>query len=132
MNLPKNKKDPKQNQKTRITAYNIEKIKQIEEKKQSYTANVKINGKEKIFIIDTGSPVTIMPMDPEKINPKEIQQIKNKYQDVNKNEVRFKGQIPVEIQHENNKQKMQVLITERNDITPLLGMDWMKKIRLTI
>ena len=65
--------------------YHIEKIKQIEEKKQSYTANVKINGKEKIFIIDTGSPVTIMPMDPEIINPKEIQQIKNKYQDVNKN-----------------------------------------------
>ena len=27
---------------------------------------------------------------------------------------------------------MQLLITERNDITPLLGMDWLKKFRLTI
>ena len=27
---------------------------------------------------------------------------------------------------------MQILITERNDITPLLGMDWMKKFNLTI
>ena len=27
---------------------------------------------------------------------------------------------------------MQILITERNDITPLLGMDWMKKFKLTI
>ena len=27
---------------------------------------------------------------------------------------------------------MQRLITERDDITPLLGMDWMKKFNLTI
>ena len=27
---------------------------------------------------------------------------------------------------------MQILITERSDITPLLGMDWMKKFRMTI
>ena len=27
---------------------------------------------------------------------------------------------------------MQLLITERNDITPLLGMDWLKNFRLTI
>ena len=27
---------------------------------------------------------------------------------------------------------MELLITERTDITPLLGMDWMKKFRLTI
>ena len=27
---------------------------------------------------------------------------------------------------------MQILITERNDITPLLGMDWMKNIKLKI
>ena len=27
---------------------------------------------------------------------------------------------------------MQILITERNDITPLLGLDWMKKVKLTI
>ena len=27
---------------------------------------------------------------------------------------------------------MQLLITERNDIAPLLGMDWLKKFKLTI
>ena len=27
---------------------------------------------------------------------------------------------------------MEILITERTDITPLLGMDWMKKFKLTI
>ena len=58
--------------------------------------------------------------------------MKNRYQDVNKNERKFRGKIPVDIEHENNKQKMQLLITERNDITLLLGMDWLKKFRLTI
>ena len=62
----------------------------------------------------------------------EIQKIRHRYQDVNKNKVKFRGKIPVDIEYENNKQKMQLLITERNDITPLLGMNWVKKFKLTI
>ena len=46
--------------------------------------------------------------------------------------VKVRGKIPVDIEYENNKQKMKLPITERNDITPLLGMDWLKKFRLTI
>ena len=38
----------------------------------------------------------------------------------------------MDIEYESNKQKMEILITERTDITPLLGMDWMKTFRLTI
>ena len=51
---------------------------------------------------------------------------------MNKNEVKFRGKIPVNLEYENNKQKMEILITERTDLTPLLGMDWMKKFKLTI
>ena len=58
--------------------------------------------------------------------------MRHQYQDVNKNEVKFRGKIPVDIEYENIKQKMQLLITERNDITPILGMDWVKKFKLTI
>ena len=36
------------------------------------------------------------------------------------------------IEYENNKQKMDILITERTYITPLLGMYWMKIFILTI
>ena len=36
------------------------------------------------------------------------------------------------IEYENNKQKMEILITERTDITPFLGMEWMKAFKLTI
>ena len=46
--------------------------------------------------------------------------------------VKFRGKIPVNFEYENNKQKMEFLITERTDITPLLGMDWMKTFKLTI
>ena len=62
----------------------------------------------------------------------EIQKVTNRYQDVNKNEVKFRGKIPVKIEYKNNKQKMEILMTERTDITPLLGMDWMKTFKLTI
>ena len=44
-----------------------------------------------------------------------------------KNEVKFQGKIHVDIEYGNNKQEMEILITERNDITPLLGMDWLEK-----
>ena len=57
----------------------------------------------------------------------EIQKVKHRYQDVNKNEVKCRGKIPADIEYEKNKQKLEILITERNDMTPILGMDWMKK-----
>ena len=66
------------------------------------------------------------------MKPTEIQKVTNRYQDVNKNEVKFRGKIPVNIEYENNQQKMEILITERTDITPLLGMDWMRTFKLTI
>ena len=61
-----------------------------------------------------------------------IQKITNRYQDLNKNEVVFRGMIPVDVKNENNKQKMEIMITERTDIISLLGMDWMKKFKLTL
>ena len=73
-----------------------------------------------------------MPLDKQIMKKTEIQKIINRYQDVNKNEVKFRGKIPVNIEYENNNQKMEILITERADITPLLGMDWMKRFKLTI
>ena len=112
--------------------YRIEEINRITDKNKYLTAKVKVNGIEKEFIVDTGSPISIMPADEQILKKTELQKIKHRHQDVNKNEVRFRGQIPTDIEYENNKQKMQILFTERNDITPLLEMDWMKKFNLTI
>ena len=52
-----------------------------------------------------------------------LQKITNKYQDVNRTKVTFREKLPVNLEDENNKQNMEILLTERTDITPLLGMD---------
>ena len=71
--------------------HHIKEIKKIEETNKHYTANVKINGIMKEFIIDTGSPISIMPPDKRIMKPTELQKLSNRYQDVNKNEVKFRG-----------------------------------------
>ena len=76
--------------------------------------------------------ISIMAADNKIMKVTEIQKVKHRYQDVNKNEVKSRGKIPVDIQYENNKQTLQLLNTERNDITPLFGMVWLKNFRLTI
>ena len=73
-----------------------------------------------------------MPLDEQIMKKTENQKITNRYQDMNKNEVKYRGKIPVDMEYENNKQKLESPITERTDIEPLLGMDWMKKFKLTI
>ena len=73
-----------------------------------------------------------MPPDKRITKPTEIQKVTNQDQDVNKNEVKCRGKILVNIEYENNKQKIEIIITERTDITPLLGMEWMKAFTLTI
>ena len=70
--------------------HHIREIKNIEEKNKHYTATVKINGKKKDFKSDTGSPKTIMPPDEPILELTGIQKITNRYQDVNKNEVKFR------------------------------------------
>ena len=112
--------------------HHIKEIKAIEENNKHHMATIKINGVKKEFIIDTGSPITIMPPDERITKHAEIQKVINRYRDANINEVKFRLTVPVNIKYKNNKQKMEILITERTDITPLLGMDWMKTFRLTI
>ena len=71
--------------------YHIEEIKNIVEQQKHYTAKIKVNGTPKEFIIDTGSPVTIKPLDEQIMKTIEIQKITNRYKDVNNNEVKFRG-----------------------------------------
>ena len=112
--------------------HDIKEIKKIEEKNKHYTATVKINGKkERIYNryrnTDNNNATG-------RRNSKINRNIKNYKQRSSrqKNKVIFRGIFPVYLECENNKQKMEILIIERTDITPLVGMGWRKKIRLTI
>ena len=109
--------------------HHIEERKNIEEKQKHYKAKIKISGIQKEILIDTGSPVTIMPFDKRIVNQTEKQKITSRYQDFSKNAV-----IPGKDTDEHKIRKQQTekhLISDRTDITPLLGMDWMKRFRLT-
>ena len=123
-------------------------IKKIDETNKHFTSMLKINGIPKEFIIDTGSTILLMPPDERITKSTEIQKITvifftlvlllswyrfvtNRYQERSKTKVKFLGKIPVNVEYEKNE-KMEILITERTDMTPILGMDWMRKFKLTI
>ena len=57
--------------------YHIEEIKKIVEQQKHYTAKIETNGTPKEFIIDIGSPVTMMPLDEQMLKKTEIQKIAN-------------------------------------------------------
>ena len=62
--------------------HHIKEIKKIEEKNKHYRATVKVNEIKKEFIIDTGSPITIMPPDEKILKLPRLQKIANRTQDV--------------------------------------------------
>ena len=91
--------------------YRIGRVNRLIDRNKYLTTIVKSNGTEKEFRIDTGSPKSKMPED-KIMKETEIQKVKHRYKDVNKNEVKIRGKIPVDIEYENNKQKMRSLNTE--------------------
>ena len=91
-----------------------------------------MNGNYQNFTIDTGSPVTIMPNNPTIIEQDNIQPLQESYQGVNKSENKFLGQIWANIENKGEITKLLTLITQRNDITPSLGVNCLKQLPNTI
>ena len=65
-----------------------------------YKTILLVHGQPIEFIIDTGSPVTMIPPI---INPKEIKATSKCFVDVNKNPIKFQGEAMVEVRTEKNK-----------------------------
>ena len=81
-------------------------------------------------IIDTGSPVTIIPSI---INPVEKKKTTKIIVDVNKNPIKFKGEAMVEVMKtEKSKEILPILITENKNTQTLLGPDWLDKLEIGI
>ena len=104
----------------------------LPDENDNYGIKLKVNGRYQNFTIDTGSPVTIMPNNPKLYNPRDIKPLKERYQDVNKNEIKFLGKIWADIEDNGKTTKLPILITQRDDITPLLGVNWLKRLPITI
>ena len=79
------------------------------------------------FIIDTGSPVTIIPPI---ITSTEIKKTTKTFVDVNKNPIKFKGEAMVEVKTEKSNEILPILITENKNTQPLLGLDWLDKLEI--
>ena len=88
----------------------------LPDENDNYGIKLKINGKYQNFTIDTGSPVTIMPNNPELYNQRDIKPLKERYQDVNKNEIQFLGKIWADIEHNGKTTKLPILITKKNNM----------------
>ena len=77
--------------------YRIERINRIVDRNKYLTTTVKISGTERAFILDTGSPISLISVDNTILKETEIQKLKHRYQDVTKNEIKFQGKIPADI-----------------------------------
>ena len=91
-----------------------------------YKTILLVHGQPIEFIIDTGSPLTIIPPI---INPVEMKTTKP-FVDVYKNPIKFKGEAMVEVKTEKNKEILPILITENKNTPPLLGLDWLDKLEI--
>ena len=72
-----------------------------------------------------------MPYDQRVHYTKEIEPIEERYQNVNKTEIKFMGKTWVTVEYHKTSTKLPMLITKRNDITPLLGVNWLKQKPIT-
>ena len=79
------------------------------------------------FVIDTGSPVTIIPPI---INTNNLRQTTKMYVDVNKNPIKFKGETEVRVKTNNKVTRLPILITEDRNTQPLLGLNWLDKLNI--
>ena len=82
------------------------------------------------FIIDSGSPVTLIP---QRVFNKitEVEELKTNYKDVNDNKIDFLGQTKALVKTNSTTLQLPLLITKTN-ITPLMGLDWMKRLGITV
>ena len=104
----------------------IQRIKNSKKKNDYIYVTLLVNNATKKFIIDSGSPVTLIPNEITK-----VQKMNNDYKDVNDNKIEFIEQTNATVKTNTTTLQLPLLITKAN-ITPLLGLDWMKRLKITI
>ena len=99
-------------------------------KENIFARRLLVNGQPIEFIIDSGSPVSLISKREFNRIP-DIKPVKNNYKDVNDNDIIFEGQTLGKIETETEKLLLPLLIT-KNRTNPLLGLDWMTKLDIKL
>ena len=105
----------------------IQRIDNTKQKKSFYNATLLVNNVSIKFIIDSGSPVTLIPECLfNKITP--IEPLKTTYMDVNYQKNNFIGQTKATVKTNQELIELPLLITKAQT-APLMGLDWMQRLK---
>ena len=95
-----------------------------------FTLTALVDNRPIKFIIDSGSPVTLIPKSLfNGITP--LKPLKTEYRDVNDNRIKFEGKPIAIIETDGKRNDLEILVTTKKT-NPLLGLDWMKKLGKTL
>ena len=95
-----------------------------------FTLTSLVNDRPIKFIIDRGSPATVIPKSQFK-NITPLQPLETEYRDVNDNRINFEGKTTAKITLKGKQKHMEILITTKKTNT-LLRLDWMQKLGITL
>ena len=95
-----------------------------------FTITALVNNRPIKFIIDSGSPVTIIPKSLFN-NITKLHPLKTEYRDVNDNRIQFEGKTIAKVEIDGIQRELEILVTTKRT-NPLLGLDWMKKLGITL
>ena len=95
-----------------------------------YTKTLLVNNRPIKFIVDTGSPITLIPKS--KFNKiTTMKPVTIDYRDVNDNKIKFEGKTTANIPIDGKERQLELLVTTKQT-HPLLGLDWMGKLEITL
>ena len=108
----------------------IQRINNNKKKGEYLHGTLLVNNATIKFIIDSGSPVTLIP---QRLFNKitKVEELKTNYKDVNDNKIDFLGQTKALVKTNGTTLQLPLLTTKAN-ITPLMGLDWMKRLGITL
>ena len=95
-----------------------------------FTLTALVNNRPIKFIIDSGSPVTLLSKSQfNRITP--LKPLGTEYRDVNDNRIKLEGKTIASVALNGKQNNLEVLLTTKKT-NPLLGLDWMEKLGVTL
>ena len=112
--------------------WDYNKIQSIDNEKKGdyFHVTLLVNNAPIKFIVDSGSPVTLKAQ--RLFNEiTKVEKLETNYKDVNNNTIEFVGSTEAMVRTNNTTLQLPILFTKAN-ITPLMGLDWMKRLEISL